>query len=78
MTGGKLGLSEAVRSLQRAAEAEFDGNPYYRVANQISELTEVLKNIPPAGENIAAGDFASQLAELRRAAKVISLETNTT
>ncbi len=67
MTGGKLGLSEAVRSLQKAAEAEFDGNTYYRVANQISELTEVLKDLPPAGENIAAGDFASQLADLRRA-----------
>ncbi|MGO9174220.1 MAG: hypothetical protein ACLP7P_19955 [Rhodomicrobium sp.] len=69
MTGTSGELLQAVYGLRKAAEAEFSGNEYYRVANEIAGLAELLgwDQATPAGKDAAYG-FASMLAEVRKLA----------
>ncbi len=63
------GLLEAVYGLRRAAEAQFAGNTYYQVANEINDLTELLglhSGSVPVGQGASYG-FATMLAEIRKA-----------
>ena len=65
------GLLEAVYGLRRAAEAQFIGNTYYQVANEITDLTELLglhSGSVPVGQGASYG-FATMLAEIRKAAE---------
>jgi len=71
MTGASADLLQAVYGLHRAAEAEFEGNAYYQVANEIAGLIEVTgwdEGGVPVGKGAAYG-FASMLAEVRKAAE---------
>ena len=65
------GLLEAVYGLRRAAEAQFIGNTYYQVANEITDLTELLglhSGSVPVGQGASYG-FATMLAEIRKASE---------
>jgi nicotinate-nucleotide--dimethylbenzimidazole phosphoribosyltransferase len=71
MTGASEDLLQAVYGLRKAAEAQFTGNAYYQVANEINELIEVLgwgSGEAGAGQGAAYG-FATMLAEVRKLAK---------
>jgi hypothetical protein len=71
MTEAPADLLQAVYGLKRAAEAEFQGNGYYLVANEIAGLIEVLGGdvtpVPPI--NGAVHGFASALGDVRKAAE---------
>ncbi|MGO9475789.1 MAG: hypothetical protein ACLPWS_20645 [Rhodomicrobium sp.] len=69
MTGTSGDFLQAVYGLRKAAEAEFSGNEYYRVANEIAGLAELAgwDKDAPAGKGAAYG-FASMLAEVRKLA----------
>ena len=41
MTGASEDLLQAVYGLRKAAEAQFTGNDYYQVANEIAVLIEL-------------------------------------
>ena len=71
MPGANEHLLDAVCGLQRAAEAEFHGNNYYRVANQIADLTGILgaNGAPIPGRTVATGNFESRLRDVRKAAE---------
>ncbi len=64
-------LLQAVYSLRKAAEAEFTGNAYYQVANEIDGLIETVGGneggVAP-GQGAAYG-FATTIDEVRRLAK---------
>ncbi len=71
MTGTSEDLLQAVYGLRKAAEAQFTGNDYYQVANEITALIEHLgggDGTVPAGQDAAYG-FATMLDEVRRLAK---------
>ncbi|MGO9483433.1 MAG: hypothetical protein ACLPX9_02450 [Rhodomicrobium sp.] len=71
MTGTSEDLLQAVYGLRKAAEAQFTGNDYYQVANEIAVLIENLgggDGTVPAGQDAAYG-FATMLDEVRRLAK---------
>jgi len=68
MTGASEELLQAVYGLRKAAEAEFKGNTYYQVANQINGLIE---QFGWGGRSVSAGKgaaygFASMLADVRK------------
>jgi hypothetical protein len=69
MTEAPADLLQAVYGLKRAAEAEFQGNSYYSVTNEIAGLIEVLggdvSSVAP-GKGAAHG-FASALGDARKA-----------
>jgi hypothetical protein len=64
-------LLQAVYGLRKAAEAEFTGNTYYQVANEIDGLIETVggnyASVSP-GQGAAYG-FATMIDEVRRLAK---------
>jgi hypothetical protein len=63
------GLLEAVYGLRRAAEAQFTGNAYYQVSNEINDLSELLginSGSVPVGQGASYG-FATMLDEIRKA-----------
>ncbi len=65
------GLLEAVYGLRRAAEAQFSGNTYYQVSNEINGLSELLglqSGSVPVGKAASYG-FATMLDEIRKAAQ---------
>jgi hypothetical protein len=64
-------LLQAVYSLRKAAEAEFTGNTYYQVANEIDGLIETVGGNEGGftpGQGAAYG-FATAIDEVRRLAK---------
>ena len=65
-------LLQAAFGLRKAAEAEFTGNTYYQIANEIDSLVESLGGnaggVTP-GQDAAYG-FATMIGEVRRLAKV--------
>lgn len=64
----------AIYGLRRAAEADFEGNAYYQVVNQIDCLIEQLgwgDGRIPVGSGAAYG-FASMLAEVRKSVEASS------
>jgi hypothetical protein len=70
------GLLQAVYGLRTAAEAEFQGNSYYLIANHLAELIEAVgeeSGSPFTGKG--AGGFALALEDVRKSA-VASLSGN--
>ena len=71
-------LLQAVQGLRKAAEAEFTGNTYYQVSNEINELIELLGwgagDVAP-GQGAAYG-FATMLAEVRKLAEASTSANN--
>ena len=62
---------QALYGLRKAAEAQFTGNAYYQVANEINGLIELLGSGDgrvPAGQDAAYG-FATMLDEVRKLAE---------
>jgi hypothetical protein len=71
MTGASEDLLRAVYGLRKAAEAQFTGNAYYQVANDINELIEMLgwrEDAVAPGQDAVLG-FATMLDEVRKFAK---------
>ena len=71
MTGGSADFLRALRGLQEAAGAQFTGNSYYQVSNEIAGLIELTgldtKGVPPSAE--ASGGFEAMLGEVRKLAE---------
>ncbi|MGO9983029.1 MAG: hypothetical protein ACLPIX_02315 [Rhodomicrobium sp.] len=69
MTGSSGEFLQAVYGLRKAAEAEFSGNTYYRVANHIAGVIELVGwgdgGGVPLGNQAAYG-FATSLAAVRK------------
>ena len=71
MTGASEDLLQAVYGLRKAAEAQFTGNDYYQVANEIAVLIELLgwgDGPVPVGQGASYG-FATMLDEVRKLAR---------